>query len=264
MDYRIAGIASEHRWIPPAGLERSRPRLVKLTASGKVVLVLSIALGVGALAAGVGLGLVAAREAADSRLLQQEGMVTEGQIIRLWRSGDKGHEPWVAYRFAAEGRDYGRNARLPLSRWRSLRVGAYLPVRYAGSHPDINYPDGYVRGPLPAWVPVLVAVAFAAGSFLVTLPIRSQRFLLASGRASPGRVSAHGKPVRSSHGSNLGEYYFYEFPLLSGAKSRGKAGPSKSPPAVGSIIPVLYDPDNPRRNAPYPLSLVRLPRSSTD
>jgi hypothetical protein len=54
--------------------------------------------------------------------------------------------------------------------------------------------------------------------------------------------------------------YFFDFKLLSGAAAAGSAGPVKEPPAVGAALTVLYDPDNPRRNAPYPFSspLVRI------
>jgi hypothetical protein len=38
---------------------------------------------------------------------------------------------------------------------------------------------------------------------------------------------------------------------------QGRANAS-TPPAEGAPICVLYDPENPRRNAIYPLSLVRL------
>jgi hypothetical protein len=48
----------------------------------------------------------------------------------------------------------------------------------------------------------------------------------------------------------------YEFPLLSGAVASGKAGTSAKPPAIGSVICVIYDPESPKRNAVYPLSLV--------
>ena len=263
MNARISPMEPGHRWIPPTGLDRSRPRFVKLTGSGKFVLALAIALGLGAVAAGAGLSALAARQSEESRFLQTEGLVTEAQVTRLWRTGDKGREHRASYLFVVAGRTYVRSARLPLSLWRSLKVGSSLPVRYVRSRPEINHPDGYASSPVPPWVPVLAAVALAAAGFLATLPVRRQTRLLASGRAAPGLVTAHGEPVRSSHGSNLGEYYFYQFPLLSGASTKGKGGPSKNPPPVGSTITVLYDPDNPRKNAPYPLCLVRLPDTST-
>ena len=47
----------------------------------------------------------------------------------------------------------------------------------------------------------------------------------------------------------------YEFPLLGGGVASGKASASKTS-AVGATIAVLYDPDKPGRNHPYPFSLV--------
>ena len=68
-----------------------------------------------------------------------------------------------------------------------------------------------------------------SGSFLVTLPIRGQRRLLAMGRIAPASVAAHGKRVRTSHGSDLGVRYEYQFPLLSGAIARGQGRPRQEP-----------------------------------
>jgi hypothetical protein len=37
----------------------------------------------------------------------------------------------------------------------------------------------------------------------------------------------------------------------------GKSGTSSKPPAVGTVICVVYDPDRPSRNRVYPLALVK-------
>jgi hypothetical protein len=101
-----------------------------------------------------------------------------------------------------------------------------------------------------------VPLALASCSLLAVLHIRSQIRLLAEGRAAPGLVTKHSKAQHGSHGSDLGQKFYYDFPLLNGAIARGQAGPVKKPPAIGATVPVLYDPERPRRNAPYPLSLV--------
>jgi hypothetical protein len=212
----------------------------------------------GAIAAGAGLAIVARRQAEESRLLQQEGQVTEGQIVRLWRGRDDKRQPWAAYRFADQGRTYERNAKVPYAVWKNFKVGTRFSVRYVPARPELSHLLGLAPRPMPPWVPIPVAGVLALGSFLVTLPIRSQRRLLAMGRIAPARVVEHGKKLRTSHGSDLGVKYDYEFRLLSGAIARGQAGPAKKPPAVDSIIAILYDPDSPRKNAPYPFSLVRL------
>jgi hypothetical protein len=245
-------------WVPPTGLDRSRPREVSLTSRGIVLLVFSGVLYLGAIAAGVGLSLVASREAEEARLLQEEGQLADGQIIRLWRGRDDERQPWASYRFTAQEQMFEAEAKVPFRIWRNLRAGASLPIRYVPSRPELNHLVGLAPRPLPPWVPIPIVVGLALGGFLVTLPIRSQRRLLAYGRTAPATITAHGKKVRTGHGSELGVQFSYEFPLLSGAVAKGKGGPSKNPPAVDSMIPILYDPDLPRRNAPYPLPLLKL------
>jgi hypothetical protein len=246
-----------HRWHPPDGLNRSRPRPVKLTRSGKALLVIAIVLGIGAPAAGIALSLEARRQAENARLLREESAITEGRVTRLWRSRDDEKQPWMAYRFSGQGQTYENRAKVSLRLWQSLRVGSPLPVYYVPSRPDLSSPFTTARGALPSWVAFLIAIGLAGGGFLSTLPIRSQRRLLSEGRPAPGLVIKHGKAERRSHGRGLESKYYYEFPLLSGAIAKGEAGPCKNPPVIGSTIPVIYDPDNPRRNAPYPFSLVR-------
>jgi hypothetical protein len=244
------------QWHPPDGLNRSRPRPVRLTGPGKALLVIAIILGIAAPAAGIALGLVARRQVENARLLREESAVTEGRVTRLWRGRDDEKQPWMAYRFSGQGQTYERNAKVSLRRWQGLRVGSPLPVYYVPSRPDLSNPFTTARTAMPPWVPFLVAIILAGGSFLATLPIRSQHRLLSEGRPAPGLVMKHGQARRSSHGRGLESKYYYEFPLLSGAIAKGEAGPCKNPPVIGSTIPVIYDPDNPRRNAPYPFSLV--------
>jgi hypothetical protein len=56
-------------------------------------------------------------------------------------------------------------------------------------------------------------------------------------------------------------FVLYEFQLLSGTVMKGRSNGGRRTPGVGSPVCVLYDRDNPRRNAVYPLCLVKLMRS---
>ena len=87
-------------------------------------------------------------------------------------------------------------------------------------------------------------------AFLLPIPVRREVRLLAEGRPAPGRVTGFKKADEAFRVQ-------YEFRLLNGALAKGKVNRSK-PPVVGAPLCVLYDPENPRRNALYPLSLVRL------
>jgi hypothetical protein len=52
----------------------------------------------------------------------------------------------------------------------------------------------------------------------------------------------------------------YDFALLNGAVASGRSQTSSKPPAIGSVICVVYDPDRPSRNLAYPFQLVRARR----
>ena len=82
------------------------------------------------------------------------------------------------------------------------------------------------------------------------IPLRRQNRLLTEGRPAPGRVTAIKKADKVL-------VVQYEFRLLNGVVVKGKYNASKVP-AADQPLCVLYDPENPRRNALYPLSLVRL------
>lgn len=245
-------------WAPPLELDRSRPRDVSLAAHGFLLATVSCLLIIGAVAAGTGLTFVAGRQAEEARLLRQEGFDTDGRIVRVWRTRDKHKRTWATYRYTAGERTYEQSSQVPLSIWRRLSVGTAYPVRYYPGRPELSHLAGLAPRPMPKWLPLPVACALALGGFLTTLPIRNQRRLLAMGRIARARVTEHGKRERTSHGSDLGVRYSYEFHTLSGATARGQAGPSKDAPAPGTFISVLYDPELPAKNAPYPLLLVKV------
>jgi hypothetical protein len=208
-------------------------------------------LWIGAPAAGIALGIVAGRQAEEHRLLAEQGADTDALVTRLWRDRGESRQPWVAYRFTSAGRAYEGRAKVSLRVWGKLQPGSRLPLRFLPSSPVLNYPLGREPKPMPPWIPYLVAVALAASGWLATLPVRSQRRLLEEGRPAPALVTRHTK-------ADHGKVAHYEFPLLSGSIAEGKSAASHKPPAIGSTIPVVYDPENPRQNAPYPFSLVRL------
>ncbi len=90
---------------------------------------------------------------------------------------------------------------------------------------------------------------------LCLFAIQKQRRLLTDGRAAPAIVTAHHRH-HSGHGGTH-RSLTYEFPLLNGATATGRSQTSSKPPAVGSVICVIYDPDRPTRSMAYPFSLVQ-------
>jgi hypothetical protein len=240
-------------WTPPDGLGYSSLRPVRLTGSGIVLLVMAGAMLLGAVAAGIGLGTTAKRQAKDHRLLQEQGVNTDARITRLWRSGDKNQQHLVSYRFTVQEREYVARKGVPSRIWQTLRAGSTLPVRFLPSNPKVNHPTEWDDTPMPNWVPYLVSGELAVIAVVLAILLRKQVRLLTEGRPAPGIVTGH---RRTKNGTVIR----YEFQLMNGATAKGR-GQSRRPPAIGSPVCVLYDPENPRRNAPYPLCLVKLTKS---
>jgi len=251
MDRAFQTADTGKEWVPPDGLGYTRMRPVRLTGAGIALVSVGVLMLLGALAAGIGLGIASGREYRQHRLMREQGVLADAEITRLWRARDEDKTPHLAYTFMFQEREYKGSASAPLRVWKSLAVGSRLPVRFLPANPASNRPEGWQDRPLSPWVPCLAA-AFRAGlSGLVALPLRRQARLLSEGRAARGVVTAHRK-------TKDGTVVRYEFAQLSGAMAKGRSGPRKGAPAVGESICVLYNPEEPRRNAPYPLTLVKL------
>lgn len=249
MDRRTQLIEIRQHWKPPEELARSIPRLVRLTGAGKALLVLAAVLFAGALCGGIVLEMVRAREADEQHFLRDEGTDTDAVVTRVWRGRGDDKPPWVAYRFTSGAGSHEGELKAPLRIWRTLQAGSTLRVRYLPSNPNLNHPVEWRQQVMPVAIPYVVGAVPSLFACLLIFTIRRQRRLVEEGRPAPALVT---KLTKTKDGQTI----HYEFSLLSGALTNGKGGPSKHPPALDSTICVLYDPDDPRRAAPYPLSLV--------
>jgi hypothetical protein len=197
----------------------------------------------------------AIRQTHERRLLTDTGVDATAEVTRLWRTSGDSHQPWVAYRFRLAGRVFEREAKIGLARWRTLEVGSPLAIRYPAQHPDRSLPRGVTAQAMPLWLPFVVSAAIGVVGIAGLLWLNFERRLVSEGRAAPAIVTK----VTKHHTSHGGTYrdMRYDFPLLSGATSSGKSRTTRKPPDFGSVICVLYDPDQPRTSVPYPLKLAR-------
>jgi hypothetical protein len=237
--------------VPP--LTSTRPRDVQLTGGGRTLVVFAVLLFAAAIGAGVGLYGQARRQALERRAFVDEATMTTGVVTRLWPRGE--HRRRVGYEFTVNGRVIGGARDVSTERRRALQVGAPIDVWYVPSRPTVNELGDRPRSGMPMAVPFVVSFVLAALGGLCLFLIHRQRRLLAEGRVASGVVTGHEKH-HSSHGGTH-RSVTYQFPLLSGAVASGKAGASSKPPTLGSAITIVYDPDEPRRNAVYPFSLVK-------
>ena len=251
-------LAPGQRFSLPPELERSAPRDVGLTTGGRALLLVAWLLLAGALAAGVALYLEALRQSdAAIGLRSAAASRRPRSSIACGRRRATATRLLSAVHFEANGARIDGESRMQKSVWRELRTGSTVPVRYLPDNPRRFVLAGQRRKGMPFAVPFVVSSILAAIALCCLAAVRWQRRLLSEGRAAPATVTA----VRKTHGSS-GETHremVYEFRVLAGTIATGKAAASKSA-AVGATISVVYDPERPKLNRPYPFSLVTLNR----
>ena len=239
-------------WTAPDGLGYSGLRPVRLSGSGYALSVFALVFVIGGLLLGNFLWLKSRHESAQREELELEGARADATIVRLWRSGGEDSSRRMSYRFEIDGQVVTGSTKVPKRTWSTLRTGATIPVVYLPGDPAINYPEAWRRSVTPVFLAVLVPSMFGGFAALLGLTIMRQSRLLREGRPAPAVV------VKTQR-SDKAVVVTYEFRVLSGAVRKGRSSASgKSVPAEGSVLCVMYDPENPRRHAIYPFCLVKL------
>ena len=242
------------RFSPPPGLSGSAPRDVRLTAGGRALVLLAWVLTTAAIPAGALLYREARRESETAQAFRHRGVPAAAVVDRVWRKSGDGKPAFAAFHFDAAGVRIAGETRMQQSVWRELRVGSTVPVRYLPEDPHRWFVQGSRDGGrMPLLVVYLVPGLLMAFGLLCFLAVRRQRWLLMEGRVAPAVVT----DIKKGHGAHGDSHreIAYEFPLLGGGLGTGKASAPKAA-AVGSTICVVYDPDRPKRNHPYPFALV--------
>ena len=239
-------------WRVPAELARHTPRPVSLSAGGF------------ALAGVIALLLVAAPVTAallwaaseDGRSLTEriarEGVWTTATILHSRQEQGENRRRFIGFEYRAGDSVFAGHA--TVGRFGPGRVGDVVSVRYLPDDPATAWVAGYEPGGPPIALVVLIPASLVMMAGMCAIGLRRNQRLLAEGRAVEARVVAS---KRASHGHG-GHSIEYEFRVLSGAARRVKLEARKTPPPAGSVVTMLYDGDNPKRCAVYPLSLVRV------
>ena len=244
---------------PPIELQRSSPRDVQLTASGKFLTIVGAVLLVGSVFLTTFLARESVRQSRERRLLDTTGVTTAARVVRLWRESDEHKTARVEYVYDVEGREFDARSKLPQKWWTSLRTGDSLDVRYLPSDPRRHFVLHAAPPVMPIWVSVIAGVAMVIAGLGSVFAVQTQRRLLADGRVARATVTKITKH-HTSHGGTHRSVRF-TFPTLSGSTVAGKVSTGRKGPDVGANVWVIYDPSNPKRSAMYPMQFVTLPRS---
>src|SRR5581483_1276108 len=242
-------------WARPPELMRSTPRSVALAAGGKGMTAGAIILLASAIGMGILFASIARSDADRARLLQTQGEDTDGTIMRVWeRRSGKSTQHMVTYTFFARGVLRSLDQDVSRSSWNAATAGEHIRVRYVPSKPDIGYWIGNPLEQMPIWLVLVFPTAMLAIAFFIWLNVRRYRYLLENGRPAAGVVTrcrvfrGKGRPTITAN---------YEYLPSEGGVRKGRANIAAELP-VGSVITVLYKPENQSRSMPYPSQMVRL------
>ena len=245
---------SPEGWNPPRELDCPLPRRVRLTASGIAVYVFTALLLVGGIMGAAAAARQGRHKQAEARQMRAEGRETEGVVTGMSRTGEDNDVFGVEYRFTVDGRAYGGSGSVENGHWHGLGVGMPIAIRYLPSAPAHNYPSADPPGSTGYWLGCFFCGVLAVIGALLPLVVRRQRHLLEGGRPALAVV----RSVQKSQTENGPQYTaHYEFPLPGGGFWLGRSSSGAKYIPEGSAICILYDPDDPTHNAPYPLSLVK-------
>jgi hypothetical protein len=208
---------------------------------------------VGAPVAGFSMHARAVRDRTLAEIIDKEAVPVSAVVSGLTRTQGKSPRYTVNYGYEAGGRLRHGRATVSRSYWETLKVGSTFTVRYLPAEPGRSWLRGREPG-TPFWAGPALALSMIVAGMFPWAAIRKQWMLLAEGRPAQAQVTSF-KRVRSQHGTRY--HVKYEFQLMSGATRTGRYQSQKSPPAKGTTIQVVYNPDQPERSMPYPMPFVR-------
>ena len=241
----------------PAALQKATPRNVEVNALGGMVMLIA------AMLVGIGMwgGIVLNRRAETAgrhvSLFASARIVTAGDVIQLRRrGGDDDDRVTAYYRYAARGRELTGQTTLRRDERDKYQVGLPVGVWYLPTEPEASWLDGYAPRPEPFWPATVVPLGCGVSGMALILAVRRQSNLLANGRPAMAIVT---KVEKKKTDKGTCWRVHYEWTTMSGATRRGKYNHEKKQmPAVGSLIPIVYDRDDTFRHGRYPMSFVRV------
>lgn len=178
--------------------------------------------------------------------LRQRGAEVIGEMTHLGRAGKAGY--MVHYTFAANGRTFSGNAEVPDELMHSLGDSNSLTVRYLPSDPRINQPAAWEWSFLQFCIGISIPMIIVAGSGIWLKTLYRRRQLLKLGTPVAGVLTQCARKWFSFS-------FKYEFSTYSGKTVRG-SGRSSVWQDIGADIWILYLPQNPSHNVPYPDSTL--------
>jgi hypothetical protein len=230
-------------WTAPPELTGAVPRETRMSEEGASSATLVTFIMLAAMALAVWISVAQARQKARTEALRREGREAAGKTTDLLHKSNK-----VIYAFNANGVALTGEADAPRDTWDGLRTGDPLAIRFLPSNPAINHPAGWEAS--SNWGLLVAPAWLAVGGILILIDLRGQRRMVAEGVATAGVVTRCSRRRR-------GWFVDYQFRAADGTVVTGSRDLRLE---AGTTICVLYLPEDPRKNQPYPGSRYRAVR----
>jgi YD repeat-containing protein len=175
--------------------------------------------------------------------LRSDGHDAVGVITKL-RFGGKASMPSVSYTFSADGTAFTGRALLPSDVQVPLDEAGPIAIRYLPSDPTINHPADWEWSVLMEMPSIVVLTLFGTCGAIYMTVLWRERKLVSRGKLVAGVVA---NCVRK----NRMYWVEYRFSTEDGTSIDG-SGYYSTPQGANSSIWILYLPQNPGRNGPYP------------
>jgi hypothetical protein len=228
----------------PPELSGSVPRSVGLSdRSRSMPVVLTLLIGATVISWSL-YGKHIVHQTQERSVLRAQGVEVQAEVTSLKRAG---RGPYVVkYSFAANGQNISGLAEVPPGSLGSLPESGLIAVRYLPLNPSINHPSGWEWSPSSEWLLIVMLTGLLILCSVTTSGVYTDRKLLIWGMPATGIVTncARSRGVYSVK---------YEFRTEDGELVKG-SGQSLGRREAGECIWILFLPQNPRRNGPYPLS----------
>jgi len=230
------------------------PRKTQLTGKGiALAVVTAVVVAIAAIYAFL-ISAEAFRQFQIRAALRGHGNETIGQINEL-RNPFHALKEHVDYTFVADGNTHTGEAIVPLELYHILKSASSLPIRYLPQNPAVNHPADWEWSAMSELDPCFLLFLVAGLGCLLFIPpqLRFQRRLAVEGVATMGVVT------KCSVSGRYGEFISlrYEFRTEDGVLAHGR-GSFQTQLEVGARILILYRPQKPSQNSPYPLSNWRI------
>ncbi|MGA9673189.1 MAG: hypothetical protein WBQ94_28580 [Terracidiphilus sp.] len=225
--------------IIPSELTTPPPRRPRLSRDGYLMFVIAALFLAFGLAVGSGGWMDAIQGIPNKAALRQGSSETIGAFVK-WKPKSN----TAVYNFTVDGKTFMGQARVPVQLLYSVGHSVSLPIRYFPANPSVNHPADWEWSPDLDWEALVFLFVPMVLPVYMLLVMRLERRLLVEGTPAVAVVTK----CTSVQG---GIYLKYEFCAQDGRVINGNAE-YRIRQEVGTRICILYLPETPRRNLPYP------------